>query len=103
MGEIAETPLRVDSARLAARYFTWQRFPAPKMSNGAVAFLEQGASRRVYIGFSEASWDYDERGRLPKLFDGIMAWLQHEPVVIKAAWPNGELSAQLLEMDTEAK
>jgi peptidoglycan/xylan/chitin deacetylase (PgdA/CDA1 family) len=103
LGEIAETPLRVDSARLAARYFTWQRFPAPKMSNGAVAFLEQGASRRVYIGFSEASWDYDERGRLPKLFDGIMAWLQHEPVVIKAAWPNGELSAQLLEMDTEAK
>lgn len=103
LGEIAETPLRVDSPRLAARYFTWQRFPAPKNSNGAVAFLEQGASRRAYIGFSEASWDYDERGRLPKLFDGIMAWLQHEPVVSKAAWPRGELSAQLLEMDTEAK
>ena len=103
LGEIAETPLRVDSPRLAARYFTWQRFPAPKKSNGAVAYREQGASRRVYIGFSEASWDYDERGRLPKLFDGIMAWLQHEVVVSKAAWPNGELSAQLLEMDTEAK
>lgn len=103
LGEVAESPLRVLSPRLAARYFSWQRFPTPKESNGAVAFLEKGASRRVYIGFSEASWDYDERGRLPKLFDGVMAWLQHEPVVNKAAWPNGELSAQLLEMDTEAK
>lgn len=103
LGEIAESPLRVESSRLAARYFSWHRFPAPKNSNGAVAFFEKGASRRVYIGFSEASWDYDERARLPKLFDGIMAWLQHEAVVSKAAWPNGELSAQLLEMDTEAK
>jgi peptidoglycan/xylan/chitin deacetylase (PgdA/CDA1 family) len=103
LGEVAETPLRVESAYLAARYFNWQRFPAPKNTNGAVAYLEKGGSRRVYLGFSEASWDYDERARLPKLFDGIMAWLQHESVVSKAAWPNGELSAQLLEMDTEVK
>lgn len=103
LGEIAETPLRVDSPLLAARYFDWQRAPKPKNTNGAVAFLEKNGSRRVYLGFSEASWDYDERLRLPKLFDGVMAWLQHKPVVSKAAWPFGDLSAQLLEMDTEAK
>ncbi len=103
LGEIAETPLRVDSTHLAARYFDWQRAPKPKNTNGAVAFLEKNGSRRVYMGFSEASWDYDERLRLPKLLDGVMAWLQHRPIVSKAAWPNGDLSAQLLEMDTEAK
>ncbi|MDD2924258.1 polysaccharide deacetylase family protein, partial [Rhodoferax sp.] len=103
LGEVAETPLRVKSEHLAARYFDWQRYPAPKDASGAVAFLEKGSSRRAYLGFSEASWDYDERLRLPKLFDGIMAWLQHRPAVSKASWPNGELSAQLLEMDTEAK
>ncbi|TXT35389.1 MAG: hypothetical protein FD135_4945 [Comamonadaceae bacterium] len=103
LGEIAETPLRVQAPHLAARYFNWQRFPSPKNTNGAIAFHEQGLSRRAYLGFSEASWDYDERARLPKLFDSMMAWLQHEPALVKAAWPDGELSAQLLEMDTEAK
>ncbi len=102
-GETSETPLRVDSAFLAARYFNWQRFPTPKNSNGAIAYLEKGNSRRVYLGFAESSWEYDERARLPKALDTILMWLRREPVVIKAAWPNGALSAQLLEMDTEAQ
>lgn len=103
LGEVAETPLRVDSPRLAARYFDWQRYPAAKSTNGAIAFLEKGGSRRVYFGFSESSWEYDERLELPKMFDTVMAWLKREPSVYKAAWPNGDLSAQLLEMDTEDK
>ncbi len=103
LGEIAETPLRVDSPNLAGRYFNWERFPAPANTNGAIAFLEKGASRRVYLGFSESSWEYDERSEIPKLLIAVLAWLKHEPSVFKAAWPNGELSAQLLEMDTEAK
>lgn len=103
LGEVAETPLRVDSPRLAARYFDWQRYPAAKSTNGAIAFLEKGNSRRVYFGFSESSWEYDERLELPKMFDTVMAWLKREPNVYKAAWPNGDLSAQLLEMDTEDK
>lgn len=103
LGEIAETPLRVDSPNLAGRYFNWARFPAPQNTNGAIAFLEKGMSRRVYLGFSESSWEYDERLTIPKLADSIMAWLKHEPRIVKAAWPNGDLSAQLLEMDSEAK
>lgn len=103
LGEVAETPLRVDSTRLAARYFDWQRFPAAKNTNGAIAFFEKGDSRRVYFGFAESSWEYDDRLELPKMFDAVMAWLKREPSVYKAAWPNGELSAQLLEMDTEDK
>ncbi len=103
LGEVAETPLRVDSPRLAARYFDWQRYPAAKSTNGAIAFLEKGGSRRVYFGFAESSWEYDDRLELPKMLDAIMAWLKREPSVYKAAWPNGDLSAQLLEMDTEDK
>ena len=103
LGEIAETPLRVASPNLAARYFDWQRLPAAKESNGAIAFLERDASRRVYLGFAESSWEYDERAEIPKIVDAVMSWLKHEPRIFKAAWPNGELSAQLLEMDTEAQ
>ncbi|MBU3898651.1 MAG: polysaccharide deacetylase family protein [Gammaproteobacteria bacterium] len=103
LGEIAETPLRVDSPNLAARYFDWQRFPAKKDSNGAIAYLEKDNSRRAYLGFSESSWEYDERLELPKIADSIIAWLRHQPAIYKAAWPDGKLSAQLLEMDTEDK
>lgn len=103
LGEVAETPLRIDSSNLAARYFDWQRYPAAKNNNGAIAFLEKGGSRRVYFGFAESSWEYDDRLELPKMLDATMAWLRREPRIFKAAWPNGDLSAQLLEMDTEDK
>ena len=103
LGEVAETPIRVESANLAARYFSWERYPAAKNSNGAIAFLEKGGSRRVYFGFSESSWEYDERMEIPNLIDSVVAWLKHEASVYKAAWPNGAMSAQLLEMDTEDK
>lgn len=103
LGEVAETPLRIDSPQLAARYFDWQRYPAAKNTNGAIAFLEKAGSRRVYFGFSESSWEYDDRLELPKVLDATIAWLRRERRVFKAAWPNGDLSAQLLEMDTEDK
>lgn len=101
LGEVAETPIRVDSPRLAARYFSWERYPAPKSGNGAIAYLEKGASRRVYFGFAESSWEYDERMEIPNLVDAVMAWLKHEPSIYKGAWPNANRAAQLLEMDTE--
>ena len=55
------------------------------------------------LGFSESSWAYDKRLELPKVADSSMAWLRRQPMVYKVAWPEGELSAQLLEMDTEDK
>lgn len=103
LGEVAETPLRIDSPHLAARYFDWQRYPAAKNANGAIAFFEKAGSRRVYFGFAESSWEYDDRLELPKLLDATLAWLRHDRRIYKAAWPNGKVSAQLLEMDTEDK
>ncbi len=103
LGEVAETPIRVESPNLAARYFSWERYPAPKDSNGAIAYLEKKDSRRVYFGFSESSWEYDERIEIPNLIDSVMAWLKHETSIYKGAWPNGNSSAQLVEMDSEDK
>ena len=103
LGEVAETPIRVQSSNLAARYFSWERFPAPKNSNGAIAYFEKSGSRRVYFGFSESSWEYDERIEIPNLVDSVMAWLKHETSIYKGAWPNGNAAAQLVEMDAEDK
>ena len=103
LGVIGETPLRVSSPNLAARYFDWQRYPAPKDNNGAIAYLEKDNSRRVYLGFPESSWEYDSHIDLPKMLDSVIAWLRHKPMIYKAAWPHNFQSAQLLEMDTEDK
>jgi peptidoglycan/xylan/chitin deacetylase (PgdA/CDA1 family) len=101
LGQVPETPLRVAGAQLAGRYFNWSRFPTEKSGNGAIAYVEKDGSRRVFLGFSEISWEFDDKLELPKALDSMISWLRREPRVFKAAWPNGELSAQLLEMDTE--
>jgi peptidoglycan/xylan/chitin deacetylase (PgdA/CDA1 family) len=103
LGVIGETPLRVSSPNLAARYFDWQRFPGSKEGNGAIAFLEKDNSRRVYLGFPESSWEYDSHIDLPKMLESVLAWLRHKPTIYKSAWPHTFQSAQLLEMDTEDK
>lgn len=103
LGMVAESPLRIDSRQLAGRYFNWSRYPADKAKSGAIAYSEKNGSRRVFLGFSESSWEYDERLELPKALDGVFAWLRREPRIFKGAWPDGDLSAQLLEMDTEDK
>jgi peptidoglycan/xylan/chitin deacetylase (PgdA/CDA1 family) len=103
MGDGAEQPLRIDGPQLAGRYFDWGRMPTAKDSNGAVAFTEKNGSRRVYLSFAESSWDYDERKALPRLLNGVFAWVRRQPQIMKAAWPDGAQSAQLLEMDTEDK
>jgi len=103
LGMVAESPLRIDSRQLAGRYFNWSRYPADKAKSGAIAYSEKNGSRRVFLGFSESSWEYDERLELPKALDGVFAWLRREPRIFKGAWPDGDLSAQLLEMDTEHK
>jgi peptidoglycan/xylan/chitin deacetylase (PgdA/CDA1 family) len=35
------------------------------------------------------------------LIDDTLQWLKREPAIVRAAWPNGKLSAQVVEMDTE--
>ncbi len=101
MGLVGETPLRLQGSSLAGRYANWQRSPGDPATNGAIAFREHGNSRRILLGFSEASWEFDDRLELPKALVTMMSWLKREVRVFKSAWPNGALSAHLLEMDTE--
>lgn len=103
LGKTAETPLRITSDRLAGRYLDWARRPNIDDSNGAITYVEKGRSRRAYFGFAESSWEFHSFDELSMLFDGVFAWLLHQPQVYKAAWPQGYLAAQLLEMDTEDK
>lgn len=103
LGKTGETPLRIVSNHLTARYVDWARRPDIDQADGAISYSEKGGSRRVYLGFSEASWEFDDRQELAVLFDSIVAWLRHEPRIFKAAWPDGYLAAQLVEMDTEDK
>lgn len=103
LGQVAEMPIRVNAPLLAGRYFNWERNPTEKDSNGAIAYTEKADSRRAYLGFSESSWEYDETLQLPNVLDSMMSWLRREVRVYKAAWPDGDLSAQLLEMDSEDK
>lgn len=103
LGKTAEMPLRVASDRLAGRYLDWSRHPILDNATGAIAYSEKGRSRRVYFSFSESSWEFHPLEELVPLFDGVFAWLLHQPRVYKAAWPQGYLAAQLMEMDTEDK
>jgi hypothetical protein len=101
LGLIAETPIRVDSVRLAARYMDWERVPDVDSADGAIAYTEQQGSRRVYLGFPESAWDYHKRDDINLMLDAMIAWLRREPKMWLAAWPQGKASASLLEMDTE--
>ncbi|RJF92420.1 polysaccharide deacetylase family protein [Noviherbaspirillum saxi] len=102
LGKTAENMLRIDARQLAARYMDWNRAPDFAQANGAIAYSELHGARRLYIGFSEASWDYHTRDDITQMLDAMLAWLMREPRIFKAAWPDGKTATQLLEMDTEA-
>lgn len=101
LGLVGETPLRLQGKYLAGRYANWQRSPSDPDTNGAIAYREDSHSRSILLGFSEASWEFDDRLEFPKALSTMMSWLKREVRVFKAAWPNGAVSAHLLEMDTE--
>ena len=101
LGRTAETPLRLDSRNLAARYLNWGRKPTD--NSGAITYTENAGSRRIMLGFSEASWQYDQDDDLVPILDASFAWLGHKVKIYPATWPQGFLAAQLLEMDTEDK
>ena len=103
LGRTAETPLRLQAAHLAGRYMEWGRHPGANNDTGAIAYSEKNGSRRVMLGFSEVSWEFDQDSDLMPIFDASFAWLRHQMRAYTAAWPQGYTAAHLLEMDTEDK
>lgn len=101
LGKTAESPLRFQAKNRTAVYLDWARMPTNDVPIGAISYSEHRGSRRVYFGFSESSWEYTSTDEFSPLLESTLNWLLHKPQTFLAAWPNGFLSAHLLEMDTE--
>ncbi len=101
LGKPSERFLRMKGEGIAGRIMEWTRIPDPaRAEEGAVLFAEKGGGRSVAMAFAESGWDA-QTGAIHTLLDDCIGWLQHKPAIVKAAWPNGKRSAELIEMDTE--
>jgi peptidoglycan/xylan/chitin deacetylase (PgdA/CDA1 family) len=101
LDEIHERPLRVSGGdNVAGRFMDAVRTPEGGTANEAIVYTEAGTSRRIYFGFSESSWRFDQ-ANIYKLLDDMLNWLHRRPDDYLANWPYPYRSAQILEMDTE--
>ena len=103
MGDSAQNMLRVESDNLGAVVMNWNREKeATNEPKGVMAFHETDKYRGVYFGFSEAAMGFVKPSELVSLLDSTIAWLQRETRLVKSAWPNGNVAAHFMEMDTES-
>ena len=103
MSKTSESLLRFKGEMIAGRFMNWARVTDDeRRGEGAIVFSEvdMTAARSVSYAFSESAWESHPLAMYDLLDDSIQ-WLQHEPVVVRAAWPNAKRAAQIIEMDTE--
>lgn len=101
LDKVHEHPLRISGGdNIAGRFMDAVRTPNIGSANGAVAYSEVGSSRRVYFGFSESSWQFEQKN-IYTLLDDVLNWLHRRPVANLANWPFPYRAAQIVEMDTE--
>ncbi len=102
LDKVQERPLRVSGgAHFAGRFMDVVRTPDVADANEAIVFNEAAdTSRRVYLGFSESSWRF-EQANIYTLLDDLFDWLARRPGAYLANWPYPYRAAQILEMDTE--
>ncbi|NEX60014.1 polysaccharide deacetylase family protein [Noviherbaspirillum galbum] len=99
----AETLLRLKGENVAGRFMNWARIQdEERKEEGAIVYAEPtpGASRSVFFAFSESVWE----GRPLLMYDVIddaIQWLQRDPALVRAAWPQARKAAEVIEMDTE--
>ncbi|MFM1980248.1 MAG: hypothetical protein RLZ68_1513 [Pseudomonadota bacterium] len=99
----SESFLRLQGEAIAARFLNWARIPAEdRREEGAIVYSETTSSsgRAVVFAFAETAWASHPVVAY-SLFDDVLAWLRREPIIVRAAWPNGKLAASVIEMDTE--
>jgi peptidoglycan/xylan/chitin deacetylase (PgdA/CDA1 family) len=99
----SEGLLRAKGAMVAARFMNWARIPNPALRDeGAVLYAEPSLpqGRLVYFAFAESSWSAHPNVAYGLIDDSIQ-WLQREPQLVRAAWPNAKQAANAIEMDTE--
>lgn len=103
LSKTSEALFRFKGNAVAGRFMNWARIADDdRRDEGAVLFSEKSptAGRVVSFAFAESTWESHPLGLFP-LLDDTMLWLQREPVIVRAAWPNGKIAAQIIEMDTE--
>lgn len=103
LGKTSESLLRATGEMVAGRFMNWARITdAARRDEGAIVYTEaSGDSGRVaFFAFAESTWE--SRPLAASVFiDDTIQWLQREPAIVLAAWPNGKRAAQVIEMDTE--
>jgi peptidoglycan/xylan/chitin deacetylase (PgdA/CDA1 family) len=103
LSKTSEALLRFKGEVVAGRFMNWARVhDEARRDEGAILFSEASATigRVAFFAFAESVWEsrpiaaYD-------FIDNSIQWLQREPSIVVAAWPNGKRAAQVIEMDTE--
>ena len=103
MDKTSEPLLRVKGEAVAARFMDYARTTDDaRRSEGAVVYSELagGLNRTAYYAFAESTWESHPLAAYD-LIDDTIQWLQREPALVRASWPNGKVAAQVIEMDTE--
>jgi peptidoglycan/xylan/chitin deacetylase (PgdA/CDA1 family) len=106
MSKTSESLLRFQGDNIAGRFMNWARvIDDAYRDEGAVVYSETAAtssasSRSASFAFSETSWESHPLLAYG-LIDDTLQWLLRESTIVRAAWPNGKQSAQVIEMDTE--
>lgn len=103
LGNASERLLRFKGAGVAGRFMNWTRTPDPaRKDEGAVIFSETSptAGRAVLFAFAESAWEAQPQP-VYALVEDTLNWLQRQPAIVRAAWPDGKRAAQIIEMDTE--
>ena len=103
LGKTSESLLRATGEMVAGRFMNWARITdASRRNEGAIVYTESSgdSGRVVFFAFAESTWE--SRPYPAYVFiDDTLKWLQREPSIVLAAWPNGKRAAQVIEMDTE--
>lgn len=103
ISKTSEALLRFKGEVVAGRFMNWARIEdETRRDEGAIIFSEATASlgRVAFFAFAESVWESRPLAAYD-FIDNTIQWLQREPAIVLAAWPNGKRSAQVIEMDTE--
>lgn len=103
MGQTSESLLRAKGEMVAGRFMNWARITnAERRNEGAIIYTEASADsgRVVFFAFAESTWESRPLAAYG-FIDDTLQWLQREPTIVLAAWPQGKRAAQIVEMDTE--
>ena len=103
INKTSEPLLRFQGEMVAGRFMNWARIEdETRRGEGAIIFSEASASlgRVAFFAFAESVWE-SRPSAAYDFIDNTIQWLQREPAIVLAAWPNGKRAAQVIEMDTE--